>query len=103
MAMTTTATATRRQVTARAKALGVAVDYRLDREGVFHEIVLTAPDGYLFKGVGVHECVVASQVEHAPMATLYGPALDDMAGGLERCTDAQCDCCTERADDSADD
>ena len=101
--MTTTATVTMRTVTARAKALGVTIRTRKDPDQLFHEIELSAPDGYLLKGTGTHHSVSCGSGDPQPFAALYPLALNDMAMGLERCDDAQCDICSERADDSADD
>ncbi len=96
--------ATKNDVIRRAAALSVAVEFCHDNGNDFrntslHEIVLTAPDGKRFIGTQLHENVVASQVDGAPMATLYGPALDDMRLGLEPCDDEDCEWCH---DDGAD-
>lgn len=90
---------TRRQLTERATALGVEIEFLKDRggaaraRGALHEIIVTAPTGYVLKGIGTHEVIIASHVEDAPIETLYAGALEDMAGGLEPCTDPACEWC----------
>jgi len=87
---------TRRQIEKLAGTLGVAVDFCFDRAprgAAFHEIILTAPDGFRFRGTGLHENVVASQVDGLPMTKLYPDVLDDLQGGIEPCTEPDCEWC----------
>ena len=82
---------TRASVSLRAKALGVRATYWIDREAGYHAVALAAPAGQVFVSSGMHECVWRADV--ASMAALYGPALDDLNGGLEACIDAACHVC----------
>jgi hypothetical protein len=49
--------------------------------------------GQRFAGADVHERIVGSHVDGAPMETLYPSALDDMADGVETCDDIECEWC----------
>ena len=91
-------TVTKQQVVRRAQELGVTVAFHKDsgrsvRGEVFHEIVLTAPESKRFAGADVHERIVGSHVDGAPMETLYPSALDDMGDGVETCDDIECEWC----------
>jgi len=89
---------TKRHVTKRAEALGVTVAFLKDsgkalRGTIYHEIILTAPEGQVFAGLDIHEVVISSPADGAPMEALYEPALRDLALGLEACPDAACEWC----------
>jgi len=81
-----------------ASALNVAIDFRYDRgtpfrREIFHEIVMTAPDGFKFAGPDVHEVVLCSQVDGAHIAHLYPGAMEDLASGVVPCPDPDCEWC----------
>lgn len=88
---------TRQQVLQRAKALGATIDIRKDRGTQFrselhHEIVIEAPFGHIWSGTDIHERVIVGDV-NAPLAALYPIAIEDMAAGIEPCTDNECEWC----------
>ena len=89
--------ATRAQVMHRVKQLGATIDIRADRGTRFrsqlhHEIVIEAPVGHVWSGTDVHERVLVAET-NAPLASLYPLAMDDMAAGVEPCTDEGCEWC----------
>lgn len=77
--------ASKKQMETRAAELDCTV------EADAGEVTITAPVGYTLDG-GHYFTNVKSDGENC-MADVYDDCLDNMAGGLEPCTDTDCDIC----------
>lgn len=82
----------KQRVLARVAELNGEIEIRKGN-GPF-EIIIDAPDGYLFAGDGLH-CLVHSQWDTDPTGPLWQDALNRMSYGLEPCDDPDCDVCNE--------
>jgi hypothetical protein len=83
---------TRRALTAAVHKIGATIDYRVDRFGSSHEVVITAPNGKVFAASGVHE-LVSTTDDDGPIDTLYADALLRVSAGLAGCDDSDCEWC----------
>jgi hypothetical protein len=85
-------TATFAQVQRRARALACTVVVHRDREGLEHEVLADAPDGFVFRAAQVHQ-LVCTGADGTPLADLYADMLDRLELGVVCCDDPACDVC----------
>ncbi len=82
--------ANKAQVMKRVEELGCTIDY--DGE----EVTIDAPDGYWFVA-GIHGFTNVKSEGENTMSEVWDECLMDMQGGIERCTDKECDICEHYA------
>lgn len=90
--------ATAKQVRLRAAELGVTIDDDCDGnpENWLQDVTINAPRGFVFACTGTHHCVSSKgNAGLIPKSEVWQSVLDDMAMGLEPCTDPDCEACTE--------
>lgn len=85
---------TRQQVTTVARRYNARVEYRADKVGLEHELVIDAPVNYVWTSSLVHQLVMCG-ADGTSWQELYQDALERMAQGIEKCMDINCDICNE--------
>lgn len=79
----------KQRVIAKVEAVGGEIEIR---KGHPFEIIIDAPDGYLWKGDGLH-CLVHSVWDDQKTTELWQDAWRRISDGLEQCDDSECDAC----------
>ena len=82
---------TKQRVLDLARRLRVVVDQGKSGDGLM-EVVVSAPRGFVWARVGVHELVTCQDFEDSA-ENVWNAMLKDLDPGLEQCDSPDCDIC----------
>jgi hypothetical protein len=90
--MTTATRTTRQQLISRCRSLGV---YLYDDGTGNGTLLVEAPHGHIIAGEGLHGLVAEYGDGAGSKPEAYADLADRLAYGIERCTETDCDNCSE--------